>query len=426
MNASTQPDISSLDVSVVTTLEEFDEIASEWLAFLDDALPGDEMQHDPRLVRALLAERDAEPRFIVVRKYGRIQCIAPFFLQSSTIALRLSVMRLTSLPAKALRLLGDQVMVRRDQDPEDALRLVFRSLDALGKTFDVVGIDTQRIDAPLWSFLSSSPGRLAFRPVVVSPHHPKVHGLDFRGTFDEYLAVVRTKAGFPGKTIRRFWRDAKDGTSVLRVSEPSQVHAFLQSVDHVYNASWQGRTLGARRRDNDKEIARLTAIAELGFLRSYVLFENGTATAFVLGYQYRGRYSYVETCYDSSRSVVSPGSVLTHAVIEDLFRSERPRELDFGFGDHAYKRIFGNTSSDVCSVYIVRQDRWRVVLGIQQALNAAYEGVRAVVTRAGLEGRVRRLLKRQRPVSSSASCWPTTCITWHWLEDTLYGTLYWI
>ena len=87
---------------------------------------------------------------------------------------------------------------------------------------------------------------------------------------------------------------------------------------------------------------------------------------------------------------------MTHAVIEDLFRADTPRELSFGFGDGAYKRTFGNVTHDVLTIYVVWRGRWRLVLSTQRMLNAADEFGRALVTRLKLDQTVRRLLKRQR------------------------------
>ncbi len=249
----------------------------------------------------------------------------------------------------------------------------------------------------MWTFIKSPAARrLSFRIVVTSPHPEKVHCLAFDRTFDDYQSEVRSKQGFPGKTIRRYWRDMSERAAVTRVSDTAQVAQFLGDVDRVYNASWQARTYGQRRRDSPAEVQRLKALASMGHLRSYILSEEGKAIAFVLGFQYRGRYTYEETGYDLSRSSTSPGSILTYAAIEDLFRSDVPQVLDFGFGDGAYKRTFGNSSYEVCSVYVVRRGRWRAILGAQQLLNAAEEVISAGLVRSRLDAVIRRLLKRQR------------------------------
>lgn len=388
-----------IDISVAKTIQQFEALVPEWQELVESADDARELMHDPAVVRIMLTDSSEAraPHFIVIRKQGRVECIAPFYLQRTRVPLRLSVLKVASFRVRALRLFGDRVILRASQDPQEALHHVFSTLKDLRRSFDLLWIYTQRIGDPFWNFITSPAARrLSFRPVVTSPRQEKVHCLTFDRTFDEYRAELRSKAGFPGKTIRRFWRDMSERAAVTRVTEPAQVAAFLHDVDRVYNASWQARTYGRRRRDTPVEVDRLEAIASLGHLRSYVLTEEGMAIAFVIGYQYRGRYTYDETGYDLSRSASSPGSILTYAAIEDLFRSDVPRVLDFGFGDGAYKRTFGDSAYEVCSIYVVRRGRWRVILGAQQFLNAGYEVIRAGLVRVRLDAIIRRLLKRQR------------------------------
>jgi hypothetical protein len=395
MSAAELPAAGGFDVSVVTSLAGFDQVADEWLSFLDDALPPDEMQHHPSVVRASLTSDDVKPRFVIVRLGGTVVAIAPFFLQDTEIRLRLSVIEVGTLPARALRLLGDDLLLRRGVAPGEVLEAVFDQVDHMRSAFDVIWIYSQRTTAPLWTFLTSPRQRSRWRPIVVSPRAETIHGIAFDRPIDEYRALVRSRTGFPGKAIRRFWRDAAPDTKLIRVTEPDQVDEFLRDVDQVYNASWQARTYGRRSRCDASEAARYKALASFGFLRSYVLHHRGVASAFVIGHQYRGKYSYTETGYDSQHASGSPGSVLTYAIIEDLFTCTPPRELDFGYGDGAYKRIFGNITAEVCSVYVVHSGRWRWLLGVQQALNVIYGGVRNAIARAGLDRVVRRRLKRQ-------------------------------
>jgi hypothetical protein len=248
----------------------------------------------------------------------------------------------------------------------------------------------------MWRFLTTETRRSSFRLFVTSPHVEKWHQLTFDRTFDDYTALIRTRPGFPGKTIRRFWRDMKDRCTLERITSPAQVRAFADDVDRVYNASWQARTYGQRRRNQDADVARLETIASLGYLRSYLLRQDGEAVAFVLGHQYRGRYTYEETGYDPKFSTYSPGSVLTHGLIQDLFATDAPHELDFGFGDGAYKRTFGTGSVDVCSVYLAQRLRWRAILATQQLINRFHEKAHRWIIRLGIETTVRRLLKRQQ------------------------------
>jgi hypothetical protein len=389
-------------VSFIDTLRGLSEIESEWRDLITEGAH-DELLHDPSIVRLWLSDPSytLTPAFVAVRSGGRLVGIAPFYYQQTELPVRLSVVTLATLRVRALRLFGDRILLRRDANASEVLRDIFATLHDLRHTFDVIWVYAQRLDDPLWRFLSTGGGARAskasaFRLFVTSPHVEKWHHLTFDRPFDDYTALIRTRPGFPGKTIRRFWRDMKDRCTIERITSPSQVRGFADDVDRVYNASWQARTYGQRRRNAESDVTRLEAIAALGYLRSYVLRLDGEPVAFVLGYQYRGRYAYEETGYDPKFSTSSPGSVLTHGLIQDLFADNPPRELDFGFGDGAYKRTFGTGSVDVCSMYLTRRFRWRAVLAGQRMVNRCYEAAHRSVTRLGIDATVRRLLKRQR------------------------------
>ena len=388
-----------IQVTTATTVEEFDALLPEWEELLTQAGDRHELFHEPAMIRSMLTDSTdiCLPFIVVARRNGRIECIAPFYLRDTKIPLRLSVITLASFSARTLRLFGDSVLLRAGADSAAALAHIFESLRTLRSRFDLIWIYLQRIGDPLWVFLSTDSAALrSFRVVVTTPNPEKVHCLRLDQTFEVYSAEARTKSGFPGKAIRRFWRDAGERGAVTRISQPSQVEAFLSDVNRVFNASWQARTYGGRRRDEAAEIAKFKTIAAAGLLRSYVLSLERQPIAFILGYQCRGHYTYAETSYDSGHSSSSPGSVLTYAAIEDLFRTDTPATLDFGFGDAAYKRTFGNTSYDVCSLYLVRMGRWRLVFGAQRFLNAGYRVSRRALIWLRLDKLVRRVLKRQR------------------------------
>ena len=388
-----------LETSIVTTREGCEALRAEWLDLLDRAVPPLALEHDPDVLLAAFSDPDKRivPRVVVVRSDGRVSGIAPLYLHRAPVPLRLSVIQVSAPRAMVLRLFGDRMILDCDADAQALLDAIFQALETCRAEFDLLWIYTQRLADPLWSWMNSPRAR-RFKPFITSACPDTLHKLRLTPNYDAYLAQVRTKSGFPGKTIRRFWRDHKERCAVVRIDTPDRVEALLDGVDRVYNRSWQAKTYGGRNRKTAADIRRLKAVASLGFLRSYLLTEEGVAIAFVLGHQYRGHYFYDETGYDPERASVSPGSVLTHAVIEDLFRSNRPDELDFGFGDGAYKRTFGNATEDVCSLYLVPPGRWRAILSVQQALDAADTLGRATVTRLGIAPRVRRLLKRQARV----------------------------
>jgi hypothetical protein len=323
--------------------------------------------------------------------------VAPFYIQTIDLPIRFSVLRVKSFRVRALQLLGEGIIWRSGADATPLFDDLYAAIRAHRAAFDLISIPSQRLEDPHWHYLQSGGARrLGFQVIRASARIELLHRLDFVGTFEAYQAAARAKPGFPGKSLRRYWRDMKDRSVLTRISRPEQVPGFLDDVDRVYRASWQGRTYGGPPRNSAAEVQRLETMAALGYLRSYTLVEDQRAIAFILGYQYRNQYFYEETSFDSDRSAVSPGSILTFGAIEDLFRAETPARLSFGFGDAAYKRTFGNASEEACSLYLVLPGRWRWILRAQRSLNAMYNLAHAAVTRVGLDRRLRKLLKRQR------------------------------
>ena len=246
---------------------------------------------------------------------------------------------------------------------------LFEALRDNRHSFDLIWIHCQRLDDPLWTIsqftsggqaVASSCRRVASRETPLSCLLAHFRGIPDRSPDEVGLSGENNQAILAGHEgpLRGH----------AHYAALTQVASFLDEVNRVYGSTWQGRTYGGRIHNGQEEIARLEGIAA-GLSALLLLAEEARAIAFMLGYQYHDHYFYEETGYDSARSSTSPGSVLTHAVIEDLFSANTPRELSFGFGDGPYKRTFGNVTYDVLPLCGLVW-RWRLILGTQQLLNA--------------------------------------------------------
>jgi CelD/BcsL family acetyltransferase involved in cellulose biosynthesis len=167
-------------------------------------------------------------------------------------------------------------------------------------------------------------------------------------------------------------------------------------LDHVFRDTWQAKTFGYTPRDTGPQRRYLCGIAERGWLRSYLLVNDQRPIAFGLGYQYDNVYYFAETGFVQDFSDYGPGTVLMHLFIEDFYHVRRPEILDFGLGDAAYKRSFGNVRREAAAVYLVPSGRWRLVIALQRAIYAVESKVRRLLIALRLDRAVRKLLKRQR------------------------------
>src|SRR5207248_3167560 len=91
-----------------------------------------------------------------------------------------------------------------------------------------------------------------------------------------------------------------------------------------------------------------------GWFRSYILLRSNQPCAFIVGYQYAGRYYLHDMGYDPALSEFSVGKFLQLEVVEDLFSHDRPVLYDLGeYGLH--KAEFGNETYDQGKLLLFRR-----------------------------------------------------------------------
>ena len=102
-------------------------------------------------------------------------------------------------------------------------------------------------------------------------------------------------------------------------------------------------------------------------------------------------YHVRELCFDPAWAESGAGSVLMHLLIEDLYQHESATLLDFGPGDEPYKRSFrSNVEQDVAFLYLIAQNRWRLLFEAQEKLKVVYPRVRSFLVASRLDGVLRK------------------------------------
>jgi len=131
-------------------------------------------------------------------------------------------------------------------------------------------------------------------------------------------------------------------------------------------------------------------------LRCYLLYNGENPIAFIRGYQYAEIYYYEEIGFDKDARHLEPGTVLNFLLLQDLFAQNKPRHLDFGFGENDYKRKLGNTEIEAIEGFMVATgSRAHGLIAIQTLLQWAYKLMRRTVQAIGLDTVLRKLLKRR-------------------------------
>ncbi len=391
------PAQSSGELAIASSYVDLVRLQPTWLEFLAGGTIGDHVENDPRMIVDTARRRpDLQPLIHVVRRGGRIQCIAPLYLEKSRIALEFSVWNVASLWARKLCIWGDRLVFSRDADQRACVTEVLRGLRERIPPFDLLAITGLRQSDSLW--VHGIEGGLFQQLAHLSPvlmRAEKNHQILMPPTFDDYLATLSksTRKNLQ-RTSRRFFEGGY--STIEKISSPGDVDRLLKWLNEIHRNSWQGRTFGQRPWDDDGQRVLLRGVAENGWLRCYVLLRNDEPVAYEHGYLYNGTYFGLDCAYSQKWADAGPGSILIFSVIQDLAENERARIVDFGVGDLAYKRSFGNSDCDASTVFCAATNQWKRILRMQTMLHAAYDRLRNGLVRVGVDRLVRKAIKRQR------------------------------
>ena len=185
-----------------------------------------------------------------------------------------------------------------------------------------------------------------------------------------------------------------EGT-VIRFTEKREVPTFLEKSHHVSLRSWQNRRLGLRIKNSPEERAFFEFAASCGALRSYILERECRPCAFMLGIQWKGRFTHLDSGYDEADAKCGPGIVLLFRALEDFIAHDTPRSVDFGPGDYDYKQLFGDRHTYSGRVLVVRRS-WgpMVASGLDHFRREAQQGLRDYLKYIGIFNRLKHIYHR--------------------------------
>lgn len=393
----------SYKITVVRGAAEIPSLLKAWEELIRGPIASaPQLYQAPEYVRSYLASRsDIEPFIVALWQGEKLKGIAPFYLEKSKFRLRFSVVTLFRVPVRQLKLLGDDVLLAKDVDAELAITAILESIEGFVDAFDLISLECLPVGGPLHKGLTERTGKLKLK--VSGARSQVARQLLLPANWSAYLA---SRSGKTRNNIRRLRSKLEQefpGTiEFVRISEPNQVANFLTVVDRIFRTTWQGKTFGEKQRDTSEQLHFLENLAKNGWLRSCLLRGAGENLAYVIGFQYLGTFHYQETGYDQKWASLSPGSVLLHVTIEDLFQFQTPQILDFGFGDHLYKRQLGSSGYPACQAYVAATALMKITLGLQRVLDAAYLKIRTQLEHRGWDTKIRSIIKRKGPVAGDA------------------------
>lgn len=289
---------------------------------------------------------------LYVSETGAGRCIVPF--APTTVRLKFALGRgiQPGFSMRCLELLGGQPI---GQVEYEALVGIVDEVWKERPDIDAIFLKSVMESSSLWDVFARHEWRIgrahAYRPEEERPFHYLV----LPETFDAYLGQFRKKQRYNLKRQVRVLAEAHSNKLELScVRQASEIGSFVECVNAVAKWSWKAAKLAHAVPEVVETPERLSALADRGMLRSYLLRVDGTPCAYVVGYLYEGIYHYANIGYDSRLAQYSPGNVLLFLVIEDLIQNAHARVINFGISDAEYKRIFGNRHIKDASVLLMR------------------------------------------------------------------------
>ncbi len=176
-----------------------------------------------------------------------------------------------------------------------------------------------------------------------------------RPSWDEYL---RRRPGEVRNTLRRMTRrfDAEGGRIEI-VMDAGDLDRAIAAYGAVYQASWK------RPEPHPGFMPGLILLcARRGWLRLGIAWIGAQPIAAQLWIVAHGRASIFKLAYDSEFGRLSPGTLLTAALMRHVIEVDRVDEVDYLTGDDDYKRAWMTH----------RRERWGIVAYDPRTLGGAW------------------------------------------------------
>jgi hypothetical protein len=338
------------------------------------------------------------PFCIVLRRANEIECIAPFYIDTTTFRLRFSTQTLLCVKSRLLRLFGDDFIFGETTDHQHCLDAIFHAISTIRNRFDVIFLDCLATTSSLWTYCQNQSKMKALRLHTFSTiHEPsKVYSLRMFKSYDEWLKSLprKRRQTFAWQT-RRFQKNVKGPVQLWCVKHERDVSPFLNTLDKLFPLTWQAKVYGNRSRNTPDELDYFRRLAQKGVLRAYMLLDGSRAVAFLVGFQFAGTYYYEEIGYDPEYSHLGPGGVLNSLLMEDLYSSDIPSLIDFGFGENVYKEVLANHEVSADQIAIANTHKWISILFAQRLLSCLYKNIKILILNTAIEGWLKTHLKHR-------------------------------
>jgi len=199
----------------------------------------------------------------------------------------------------------------------------------------------------------------------------------------------KTRATFRRKD-KKLLKHFNDQLEVVALKTTNDVEHFIKMADSIGKKSYQ-YAINVGVQDNDFWRSTLKAMANNNLFRGYLLMSSSIPIAYIQGPVFKDVFHLFATSFDPEYRNLSPGGFLLRKTIELLVK-EKVNSIHFGYGDTAYKRLFGTTSKSEASFRIYGFTiKARVSKVLDQSAVAMHETINGILEKTGLLDKVKKM-----------------------------------
>jgi len=218
------------------------------------------------------------------------------------------------------------------------------------------------------------------------------------GTFEDYLKQFSSKSRSTlRRKVRKFAQLCGGEPSWRTYRTPREMEEFYRLARDVSRKTYQERLLDAGLPESDEFRRKMIEAAERDDTRGYLLFHESRPIAYLHCPLHDGIAFYGYLGYDPEYAKWSPGTVLQHLALEQLFAEAGTRMFDFTEGEGRHKSFFATHSVLCADIYYLRRSlRNRCLVRLHAVLEAFSRSLVRLLDRLGVKERIKRLIRRGR------------------------------
>lgn len=369
-------------ITSLTTVEELATVKAFWSANAASV----NADFDSFLVSLKARETVAGPHVLVLSRRGEPVALALGRRVRRHLSWKLGYIDVPPFPVEHLEFPSDGLIGVYDEAAATVLLgAVDAALAATGLPF--AKFKSLDVTHPVHRALAEMAHTRSRDPVSETAVHWR---LDLPASFDAYYQSRTKNVKNNIKTYRNRARKAfGEPLTLTCLRRTEDVEQAIRIAEQLTAKTYQ-RGLGVGFADTPQRRESWRLAAERGWLRVYVLEMEGKPVAYWAGPVYEGVFTVDFTSFDPEYSHYHPGQLALLSMIEEFCADPLVRQIDFGYGEAAYKSRFGSWSStDANVIHFARSARGQAWRAVRMLVSGSHRMVRSALERWNLLDRLR-------------------------------------